>query len=319
MRTAFITGVTGQDGAYLAKHLINHGYKVYGLVRRRTNPELANLAYLSVTDVEFVEGDITDGHSITKLVGSLKPDEVYNLAAQSFVGISWTLPHATTEVNSQGCLNLLNAIHERSPHSRFYQASTSELFGNAVSDHQSETTSFSPRSPYGVSKLYAHWMTIVYRESYGLHASNGILFNHESPLRGRDFVSQKIVRGVVDIAAGRKDSISLGNLESRRDWGFAGDYVEAMHLMLQQGKPDDYVIATGHTHTVRDLLNEAFSYVEITDWDRYIHIDPKFFRPAEVYTLCGDASKARQKLGWTAKTSFKQLVQMMMEKALNEP
>jgi len=312
--TAFVTGMTGQDGPYLAKLLVEKGYQVYGLVKRYSNPNLDNISWLGIeNDIELVTGDITDENSMNHLIRSLKPQEVYNLAAQSFVGISWDLNKLTTEVNCMGPLNILNAIKTHSPNSRFYQASTSEMFGNATTPQQGENTPFTPRSPYGVSKLYSHWMTVNFRESYSLYACSGVLFNHESPLRGREFVTRKVTDAVARIKLGLQDSVTLGNLDARRDWGFAGDFVEAMWLMLQQDEARDYVIATGTQHTIGDLCRVAFEHVGITDWQALVKSDPRFKRPAELYSLCGDSTKARELLGWQPRTTFEQMVREMVD------
>ena len=313
--TAFVTGMTGQDGPYLAKLLVEKGYQVYGLVKRYSNPNLDNIHFLGIeNDIELVTGDITDENSMNHLMRSLQPQEVYNLAAQSFVGISWDLNKLTTEVNSMGPLNMLNAIRAHSPNTRFYQASTSEMFGNATEPgRQGETTPFRPRSPYGVSKLYSHWMTVNFRESYSLYACSGILFNHESPLRGREFVTRKVTDGVARIKLGLADSITLGNLDAARDWGFAGDFVEAMWLMLQQPQARDYVIATGEQHTIRELLDTAFRHVGIQDWEPMVKSDPRFKRPAELYSLCGDSTRARELLNWTPRTSFASMIHGMVD------
>jgi len=313
-KTAFITGMTGQDGPYLAKLLLEKDYHVYGLCKRYSNPNLDNLKFLGIqNDVELVTGDITDDGCINQLTKSLRPNEFYNLAAQSFVGASWDLNKVTTEVNCLGTLNILNAIKNHSPDTRFYQASTSEMYGNSNGGQQNETTPFHPRSPYGVSKLYAHWMTINFRESYGLHCSNGILFNHESPIRGIEFVTRKITDGVARIRLGLKNDITLGNLDAKRDWGFAGDYVEAMWMMTQQPEGGDYVIGTGEQHSIREVLEIAFAHVGINDWEKYVQTDPRFKRPAELHSLCGDSTKAKQILKWEPKTSFKQLIEIMVE------
>ncbi|OGY82369.1 MAG: GDP-mannose 4,6-dehydratase [Candidatus Kerfeldbacteria bacterium RIFCSPHIGHO2_12_FULL_48_17] len=314
-KTALITGIIGQDGAYLAKILLAKGYHVYGLMRRYATPQFNNTDYLGITkDIEFVFGDMTDESSILNLIKSLRPDEVYNLAAQSFVGISWDLPKMTTEVNSLGVMYMLNALKLFSPQTKFYQASTSEMFGNSHKDGlQTEQTPFHPRSPYAISKLYSHWLTINYRESYNMFCASGILFNHESPIRGMEFVTRKISHGVAQIALGLAQEIRLGNLDSKRDWGFAGDYVEAMWLMLQQEKADDYLISTGETHSIRDFLQIAFAHVGIQDWEKYITIDPRFKRPAEVFALHGKSDKAREKLGWVPKVKFEELVKMMVD------
>lgn len=312
-KTAFITGMTGQDGPYLAKLLLEKDYKVYGLVKRYSNPNLDNLEFLGIeNDVELVTGDITDDSCINHLVKTIKPNEFYNLAAQSFVGSSWDLNKVTTDVNAIGPLNILNAIKLHSSETRFYQASTSEMFGNATTPLQDETTPFTPRSPYGVAKLYAYWITVNFRESYSIHASNGILFNHESPIRGKEFVTRKITDGVAKIKMGLANEIVLGNLDAKRDWGFAGDFVEAMWLMVQQADPDDYVIATGVQHSIRDVVNIAFNEVGISDWEQYIKSDPRFKRPAELNSLRGDMSRAKQKLNWEPATSFEDMIKMMV-------
>ena len=312
--TAFVTGMTGQDGPYLAKLLVEKGYNVYGLIKRYSNPNLDNIKFLGIeNDIELITGDITDENSMNHLVRTLHPQEVYNLAAQSFVGVSWDLNKLTTEVNAVGPLNILNAVRTHSPNSKFYQASTSEMFGNATeSGKQNESTPFRPRSPYGVSKLYAHWITINFRESYSLFACSGILFNHESPLRGRDFVTRKITDAVARIALGLTDSVTLGNLDSSRDWGFAGDFVEAMWLMLQQDQAKDYVIATGEQHTIRELLDTSFQHVGIDSWEHLVKSDPRFKRPAELYSLCGDSTRAREVLGWQPKLDFTTMVRDMV-------
>lgn len=313
-KTAFVTGMTGQDGPYLAKFLLEKGYKVYGLVKRYSNPNLDNIKFLGIeNDIELVTGDITDDGSMNHLVRSIRPSEFYNLAAQSFVGASWDLNKLTTEVNSMGPLNILNAIKTHSSSTRYYQASTSEMYGNSDGGMQNEQTMFKPRSPYGVSKLYAYWITVNFRESYGLHTTNGVLFNHESPIRGIEFVTRKVTDGVARIKLGLKDKITLGNLDSKRDWGFAGDFVEAMWLMVQKDEPGDYVVATGEQHTIRELLDISFSRVGISDWEKYIESDPRFKRPAELHSLCGDSSKAKIELGWEPRTSFKELVEMMVD------
>lgn len=313
-KIAFITGMTGQDGPYLAKLLLEKGYNVYGLVKRYSNPNLGNIKYLGIeNDIELVTGDITDENSMNHIIKLVKPDEFYNLAAQSFVGASWDLNKLTTEVNALGPLNILNSIRTHNPNTRYYQASTSEMYGNSDGNKQNEDTPFKPRSPYGVAKLYAYWITINFRESYSLHASNGILFNHESPLRGIEFVTRKITDGVARIKLGLKEDITLGNLDSRRDWGYAGDFVEAMWAMVQKNEPGDYVISTGEQHTIGEFLEIAFTHVGITDWSKYVKSDPRFKRPAELYSLCGDSSKSRDLLGWKPKTSFPELVKMMVD------
>jgi GDPmannose 4,6-dehydratase len=313
-KTAFVTGMTGQDGPYLAKLLVEKGYQVYGLVKRYSNPNLDNIKWLGIeNDIELVTGDITDENSMNHLIRSLQPKEFYNLAAQSFVGISWDLNKLTTEVNSMGPLNILNAIKTHSPNTKFYQASTSEMFGNATTPQQDEITPFTPRSPYGVSKLYAHWMTVNFRESYSLYACSGVLFNHESPLRGREFVTRKVTDAVARIKLGMQQDVTLGNLDARRDWGFAGDFVEAMWLMLQQDEARDYVIGTGQQNTIGELCQIAFEHVGITDWQSLVKSDPRFKRPAELYSLCGDSTKAQELLGWKPKTTFKQMICDMVD------
>ena len=312
--TAFVTGMTGQDGPYLARLLLERGYRVYGLIKRYSNPNLENLAWLGIeNDVELVTGDITDDGCMNHLVRQIRPREFYNLAAQSFVGVSWDLNKLTTEVNCMGPLNILNAIRQHSADTRFYQASTSEMFGNSTGGQQDESTPFHPRSPYGVSKLYSHWITVNFRESYGLYACSGILFNHESPLRGRDFVTRKITDGVARIRLGLADRLTLGNLDSQRDWGHAQDYVEAMWLMLQQPEARDYVVATGEQHTIREFLQEAFSYVGLPHWSQYVSSDPRFKRPAELHSLCGNSGRARELLGWQPRCDFRSLVRDMVD------
>jgi GDPmannose 4,6-dehydratase len=314
-KIALITGIMGQDGPYLAKLLLSKGYKVYGLTRRYSNPNFSNLDFLGVTkQVDFVEGDLTDESSLYNIVRSLRPHEIYNLGAQSFVKSSFDQPKLTTEVNALAVLYFLNAIKMFSPATKFYQASTSEMFGAANDGgYQDEKTMFHPRSPYGVAKLYAYWIGVNYRESYGLFVCNGILFNHESPIRGKQFVTRKVTDGVARIKLGLEDHISMGNLDAVRDWGFAGDYVEAMHLMLQAKEPDDYVVATGEGHTVKDMVQVAFEHVGITDWEKYVKIDPAHMRPAEVPFLLGRPIKAQEKLGWKPKTNFKDLIEMMVD------
>lgn len=314
-KTALITGILGQDGGYLAKLLLEKDYKVYGLIRRYTNPNFGNLEYLGIADkIEYVSGDMTDEASLINVVKSIAPDEVYNLAAQSFVGSSWDQAKLTSEVNSLGVLYLLNAIKYFSPMTKFYQASTSEMFGNSSENGiQTEETPFHPRSPYAISKLYAHWMTVNFKESYGLFCASGILFNHESPIRGKEFVTRKISDGVARIKLGLSNEIRLGNLESKRDWGFAGDYVEAMWLMLQEKKPDNFLISTGETHSIKDFLDIAFDHAGIKSWKKYVKIDPRFKRPAELFELKGKSDKARKVLGWKPKVKFEELVKMMVD------
>lgn len=314
-KTALVTGILGQDGPYLAKLLLEKGYKVYGMIRRYSNPNYSNLDFLGITkQVEFVEGDMSDESSLYHLIRTIHPDEVYNLAAQSHVRTSFDQPKLTTEINSLGVLYMLNAVKMFSPTTRIYQASTSEMFGlSNDGGYQDESTMFHPRSPYGVSKLYAYWMCVNFRESYGVFAANGVLFNHESPIRGKKFVTRKVTDGVARIKLGLAESISLGNLDASRDWGFAGDYVEAMYLMLQQDKADDYVVATGVAHTVKDMVKLAFEHVGIKDWEKYVKIDPAHMRPAEVPFLLGRADKAHKQLGWKPQTSFEDLIKMMVE------
>lgn len=314
-KTALITGILGQDGPYLAKLLLEKGYDVYGVIRRYSQPNFSNLEYVGVyKDINYLEGDMTDESSLINLIKGIKPHEVYNLAAQSFVGSSWDLPKQTSEVNSLGVLYLLNAIKYFSPTTRFYQASTSEMYGTNNKDGvQTEDTPFHPRSPYGVSKVYAYWMTVNYRESFGLYATNGILFNHESPIRGIQFVTRKITDGVARIKLGLADEIRLGNMDAKRDWGFAGDYVEAMYLMLQEEEADDYQIATGESHSVKEFVEYAFEYAGVDDWQKYVKTDPRYMRPAEVHDLKGQPTKTLKKLNWKPKVDFKGLVEMMVD------
>lgn len=313
-KTALITGITGQDGAYLAQLLLSKGYEVYGLLARRATTTTWRLSYLGILDrVTILEGDLTDVTSIIRAVETAQPDEFYNLGAQSFVGTSWQQPQLTAQVTGLGALNCLEAIRIVNPRIHYYQASTSEMFGG-MAEHpiQSEETPFHPRSPYGVSKLFAHWMTINYRESYDIFGCCGILFNHESPLRGIEFVTRKVTDAVARIKLGRQKDLHLGNIDAKRDWGFAGDYVEAMWRMLQQDEPDTYVVATGRTTTVREMCQIAFEYVGL-DYEKYVVIDPKFYRPAEVDVLVGQPDKAEAKLGWKAQTSLEQLIHMMVD------
>ncbi|MFF2290459.1 GDP-mannose 4,6-dehydratase [Peribacillus butanolivorans] len=313
MKRALITGITGQDGAYLAQFLLNKGYKVYGLMARRSTSTTWRLEFLGIeNEVDLIEGDVTDLSSLIRALKISEANEVYNLAAQSFVGTSWDQPILTAEVTGVGVVNLLEAIRLTDPSAKFYQASTSEMFGLIQDEKQSESTPFYPRSPYGVAKLYGHWITINYRESFNIHASCGILFNHESPLRGIEFVTRKVTDAVARIKLGLQEELHLGNIDAKRDWGFAGDYVEAMWLMLQQENADDYVIATGETTTVRDMCKIAFEYVDLK-YEEYVVIDPKFYRPAEVEVLLGNPAKAQEELNWKATTSLKQLIQMMVE------
>jgi GDPmannose 4,6-dehydratase len=312
-KCALITGVTGQDGAYLARLLRNKGYDVYGFLARRSSDTLWRLRELDVlADVQLLEGDLSDAASIQRAVIKARPDEVYNLGAQSFVGTSWDQPVVTGSVNALGVTHLLEAIRQFKPDTRFYQASTSEMFGLIQADHQDEKTPFYPRSPYGVAKLYGHWITVNYRESFALHASSGILFNHESPLRGTEFVTRKVSLAAARIKLGKQHHLSLGNIDAQRDWGFAGDYVEAMWQMLQQERADDYVIATGVTTTVREMCRIAFAHVGL-NYEDYLTIDPVLFRPAEVDLLRGNPAKAMATLGWHPKTSLEQLIHMMVD------
>ncbi|WP_206426432.1 GDP-mannose 4,6-dehydratase [Bacillus sp. PK3-056] len=313
MKSALITGITGQDGAYLAQLLLNKGYKVFGLLARRSTDTLWRLEYLQIKEeVVLVDGDMTDLSSLIRALQLAKPDEVYNLAAQSFVGTSWEQPVLTGNITGIGTVNILEAIRLTNPGIKFYQASTSEMFGLVQERIQTEKTPFHPRSPYGAAKLYAHWMTINYRESYKMHTSCGILFNHESPLRGIEFVSRKITDAAARIKMGIQKELRLGNIEAKRDWGYAADYVEAMWLMLQQESGDDYVISSGRTTTVRRLCEIAFSYLDLNYQD-YVVIDPQYYRPAEVDVLLGDSSKARRKLNWRAKTELEQMVKVMVD------
>ena len=312
-KCAVITGITGQDGAYLSKLLLGKGYRVIGFTPRRGSDTLWRLRELDIVDsIEFTYGDVTDLASILRVVRQHKPDEIYNLAAQSFVAASWDEPAHTADVNAIGVSNVLEAIRQADSSARFYQASTSEMFGKIQAERQNESTSFYPRSPYGVAKLYGHWITINYRESFGMHASSGILFNHESPLRGLEFVTRKVSHSVARIKLGHAKEVLLGNLDARRDWGFAGDYVEAMWLMLQQAQPDDYVIATGTNSSVRDMCQIAFEHVGL-DYQDFVKTDPRFLRPAEVDVLLGGSGKARSKLGWRPKTPLRDLIGMMVD------
>ena len=316
-KRALITGITGQDGPYLAKLLLEKDYEVFGLLPRRSKQDFYNLDYLKIkNDIEYEVGDVTDQNCMHKVISKVKPNEVYNLAAQSFVGNSWELSGTTTDVNAMGPLNILNAIKSINKKIKFYQASTSELYGNSMQNIQNEKTRFEPASPYAISKLYAYWTTVNFRESYDMFCSNGILFNHESPIRGIEFVTRKISDGVAQIKCGKKKFISLGNINSMRDWGFAGDYVEAMWLMMQEDKSSDYVIATKEQYSIKDFLKLAFSEVGIYDWKNYVKISKNFKRPIDVKSLCGDYAKAKTNLGWSPKTSFKKLVQLMVREDL---
>ena len=312
MPSALITGVTGQDGSYLAELLLDKGYEVYGLIRRASTFNDSRIKHL-LDRIEIVDADLLDQLSLIQALRRSHASEVYNLAAMSFVGTSFQQPVATGEYTALSVARMLEAIRLADPSIRFYQASTSEMFGKVQAVPQSETTPFYPRSPYGVAKLYGHWMTINFRESYDMYACSGILFNHESPRRGVEFVTRKISLAVARISLGLQKKVTLGNLDAERDWGFAGDYVEAMWLMLQQNQPEDYVIATGETHSVRAFVKAAFAVVGISDWENYVETDPQFLRPAEVDQLIGDASKAKRQLGWSPRVSFEELVKMMVE------
>ena len=311
MPSALITGITGQDGSYLAEFLLAKGYRVVGVVRRTSHDSYERIGHL-LDRVEIVPADLLDQHSLTSVIRDVRPDEVYNLAAQSFVPTSWTQPVLTGEFTALGVTRILEALRLAHPGARFYQASSSEMFGKAQRVPQDEGTPFYPRSPYGVAKVYGHWITVNYRESYELYAVSGILFNHESPRRGLEFVTRRVSDGVARIKLGLAHELKLGNLDARRDWGFAGDYVRAMWLMLQQPEPDDYVIGTGRTHAVRELVDLAFRHVGL-DWQKYVTVDPALVRPAEVDVLQADPSKARRALGWNPEVSFEQLVVMMVE------
>ena len=317
-KKALITGITGQDGSYLAELLLAKGYEVHGIIRRSSSFNTQRIDHLyrdpHILGVKLFlhHGDLSDSASISRLLHDLCPDEVYHLGAQSHVRVSFEIPEYTGDITAIGTTRLLDALRETAPKARFYQASSSEMFGLVQAVPQREDTPFYPRSPYGAAKVYSYWMTVNYRESYGIHASNGILFNHESPRRGETFVTRKITRALARIKAGLQKELYLGNLEARRDWGYAPEFVEAMWLMLQQDKGDDYVVATGETHSVREFLEEAFGCAEL-DWKEYVKIDPRYFRPAEVDLLIGDAAKAKRILGWQAKTSFRDLVRIMVE------
>jgi GDPmannose 4,6-dehydratase len=311
MKTAFVTGISGQDGSYLAEHLLDEGYKVCGLIRQTSAHSLGRVGHLR-DRVEFLNGDLLDQNSLINAIATAEPDEVYNLAAQSFVPASFSQPVLTGEFTALGVTRILESIRVVNPKIRFYQASSSEMFGKVESVPQNEDTKFHPRSPYGVAKLYGHWITANYRESYGIFAVSGILFNHESPRRGHEFVTRKITLGAVRIAAGKQQELRLGNIDAQRDWGYTGDFVRAMRLMLQQKEPKDYVIGTGETHTVREFLELAFSEVGL-DWQKHVVIDPKLVRPAEVDLLISDPRRAREELGWIPTVKFPELVKMMVE------
>ncbi len=313
LKGALITGITGQDGAYLAQLLLKKGYKVYGLMPRRSSSMTWRLEYLGIINkVEIIEGDVTDLSSLIRAIKKATPAEVYNLAAQSFVGTSWEQPVLTAQITGLGVLNILEAIRLTDPSIRFYQASTSEMFGLIQEQKQSEKTPFYPRSPYAVAKLYGHWITVNYRESFKIFACSGILFNHESPIRGIEFVTRKVTDAVARIKLGLQKELRLGNIDAKRDWGFAGDYVEAMWMMLQQEAPDDYVIATGRTTTVREMCDIAFKHVGLF-YEDHVVVDPKFYRPAEVDVLLGNPDKAKERLGWEARTTLEELIQMMVD------
>jgi GDPmannose 4,6-dehydratase len=314
MKTALVTGINGQDGSYMADFLLDKGYKVYGMERRASVKIRENTKHLENNpNFEFIIGDLSDQNSLLRCLKATKCSEVYNFAAQSFVGESWNTPEQTSDITGLGVLRMLEAIREYGEPIKFYQASSSEMFGRLVENPAKESTPFYPRSPYGVSKLYGHWITKNYRESYGMFNVSGLLFNHESERRGIEFVTRKITDGVARIALGLKDNIALGNLDAGRDWGYAPDYVEAAWMMLQQDQPDDYVIATGETKTIRDFLDAAFKVVNITDWEKHVVMKLEYFRPAEVETLRGDASKAREVLGWKPKTPFDVWVKRMVD------
>jgi GDPmannose 4,6-dehydratase len=317
-KKALITGITGQDGSYLAELLLAKGYEVHGIIRRastfntgRLDPIYAD-PHAVKNRLSLHYGDLSDASGLSRLLGKIQPDELYNLAAQSHVRVSFDAPEYTADVVATGTVRLLEAIRETGISPRFYQASSSEMFGKVLEIPQTETTPFYPRSPYGCAKVYSFWITVNYRESYGLHASNGILFNHESPRRGETFVTRKITRAVAHIQAGLQDKLYLGNLDAKRDWGYAKEYVEAMWLMLQQDKPDDYVVATNETHSIREFLDLAFEHVKL-DWKKHVEIDPRYYRPAEVDLLIGDYSKAKRQLGWEPKTKFADLVRLMVD------
>ncbi|MEC4888907.1 MAG: GDP-mannose 4,6-dehydratase [Nitrospira sp.] len=316
-KKALITGITGQDGSYLAELLLSKGYEVYGIIRRSSSFNTGRIdpiyqdPHIPDVRLRLVYGDLNDASSLNKILRTTQPDEIYNLGAQSHVRVSFDVPEYTAEVTGVGTVRLLEAIRESGLRPKFYQASSSEMFGKVQEIPQRETTPFYPRSPYGAAKLYAHWITVNYREAYSLFACSGILFNHESPRRGETFVTRKITKAAARIKLGLQQDLYLGNLDAKRDWGYAGDYVEAMWLMLQQEEPDDYVIATGETHTVREFLDVAFGHLSL-DWKQYVKIDPKYYRPTEVDLLIGEASKARRKLGWQPKMSFLELVETMV-------
>ncbi|MCB9721148.1 MAG: GDP-mannose 4,6-dehydratase [Candidatus Omnitrophica bacterium] len=318
-KTALITGITGQDGSYLTEFLLDKGYHVYGIIRRSSTFNTNRIDHIYQDPHErgvrlkLIYGDLNDASSLNQIIRKVKPDEIYNLGAQSHVRVSFDVPEFTAEITALGTTRLLEAIRDSGLKTKFYQASSSEMFGGSLREKlQSEDTPFYPRSPYAAAKVYSYWMTVNYREAYDIFACNGILFNHESPRRGETFVTRKITMALARIKHGVQKKLYLGNLDAKRDWGFAGDYIEAMWLMLQQDKPDDFVIATGETHSVKDFLTEAFTYAEL-DWKKYVEVDPRYFRPTEVETLIGDAAKARRKLKWKPKVGFKELVRMMVD------
>lgn len=318
MKKALITGVTGQDGSYLAEFLLKKDYEVYGIIRRSSSFNTGRLdsiyedPHVPHPRLRLLYGDLNDASALNKILRMVQPDEIYNLGAQSHVRVSFDIPEYTAEVTGVGTIRLLEAIRESGLRPKFYQASSSEMFGKVQEIPQKETTPFYPRSPYGVAKVYAHWMTVNYREAYGLFACNGILFNHESPRRGETFVTRKVTRAVARIKLGLQRELFMGNLDAKRDWGYAAEYVEAMWLMLQQSEPDDYVVATGETHSIKELLTVAFQHAGL-EWESFVKVDPKYYRPTEVDLLIGDATKAREKLGWRPRVSFRELITMMVE------
>ena len=317
MKKALVTGITGQDGSYLAELLLGKGYEVWGIIRRSSSFHTGRIDHLyrdphEKTALKLLYGDLTDGSDLATAINDIKPDEVYNLGAQSHVRVSFDMPIYTANVDALGTLRLLESIRTMENQPKFYQASSSEMYGKVIETPQTEKTPFYPRSPYGCAKVYSFWQTVNYREAYGMFACNGILFNHESPRRGETFVTRKITRAAARIKLGLQEKLYLGNIEAKRDWGFAGDYVEAMWLMLQQDEPDDFVVATGQTHSVKEFLDEVFGNLEL-DWHDYVKIDPKYYRPAEVDTLLGDPAKAKKILGWSPKVTFKELAKMMTE------
>jgi len=318
MRRALISGITGQDGSYLAELLLSKGYEVHGIIRRSSSFNTGRIdpiyedPHVPTTHLHLIYGDLNDASSLNRIIRTIQPDEVYNLGAQSHVRVSFDIPEYTSEITGLGTVRLLEAIRESGLRPKFYQASSSEMFGKVREIPQRETTPFYPRSPYGAAKVFSYWITVNYREAYGLFACNGILFNHESPRRGETFVSRKITKAATRIKLGLQDELYLGNLDAKRDWGYAADYVMAMWMMLQQEEPEDYVVATGETHTVRELLDVAFAHIGL-DWQRYVKVDPRYYRPTEVDLLIGDAAKAKKQLGWEPKVPFKQLITMMVD------